>query len=143
MNVESILRSKGKTVTTVLPQATIRDAVSLLRRHAIGALVVSADGKRVDGILSERDIVHALDDHGTALLDDRVEALMTRRVVTCTPADSLEDLMAQMTERRVRHIPVLRDGALAGIVSIGDVVKHRLDEIEFEAKELRSFIAGA
>ena len=143
MNVESILRSKGKMVTVVRPQATLREAVSLLRRHAIGALVVSADGKSVDGILSERDIVHALDDHGTALLDDRVEALMTRRVVTCSPADSLEDLMAQMTERRVRHIPVLRDGSLAGIVSIGDVVKHRLDEIEFEAKELRSFIAGA
>jgi CBS domain-containing protein len=143
MNVESILRSKGKMVTVVRPQATLREAVSLLRRHAIGALVVSADGKSVDGILSERDIVHALDDHGTALLDDRVEALMTRRVVTCSPADSLEDLMAQMTERRVRHIPVLREGSLAGIVSIGDVVKHRLDEIEFEAKELRSFIAGA
>ena len=142
MNVESILRSKGKMVTVVRPQATLREAVSLLRRHAIGALVVSADGKSVDGILSERDIVHALDDHGTALLDDRVEALMTRRVVTCSPADSLEDLMAQMTERRVRHIPVLREGSLAGIVSIGDVVKHRLDEIEFEAKELRSFIAG-
>jgi CBS domain-containing protein len=143
MNVESILRSKGKMVTVVRPQATLREAVSLLRRHAIGALVVSADGKSVDGILSERDIVHALDDHGTALLDDRVEALMTRRVVTCSPTDSLEDLMAQMTERRVRHIPVLREGSLAGIVSIGDVVKHRLDEIEFEAKELRSFIAGA
>jgi CBS domain-containing protein len=142
MNVESILRSKGKMVTVVRPQATLREAVSLLRRHAIGALVVSADGKSVDGILSERDIVHALDDHGTALLDDRVEALMTRRVVTCSPTDSLEDLMAQMTERRVRHIPVLREGSLAGIVSIGDVVKHRLDEIEFEAKELRSFIAG-
>jgi CBS domain-containing protein len=143
MNVESILRNKGNAVATIRPSATIREAVSMLRRRGIGAIVVSENGSTVDGILSERDIVHALDDHGTNLLEDRVEQLMTQRVITCSPRDSLDELMAKMTERRIRHIPVLRDGALAGIVSIGDVVKHRLDEIEFEAKSLRSFIAGA
>ena len=142
MNVETILRSKGGAVTTVAPRATIRDAVALLRRERIGALVVSG-GARVEGILSERDIVHGLADRGAPLLDATVEELMTRRVFTCTPRDSVGDLMAMMTERRIRHIPVLKDGALAGIVSIGDVVKHRLDEIEYEASSLRSFIAGA
>jgi CBS domain-containing protein len=142
MNVETILRSKGGAVATVAPRATIRDAVALLRRERIGALVVSG-GARVEGILSERDIVHGLADRGAPLLDATVEELMTRRVFTCTPRDSVGDLMATMTERRIRHIPVLKDGALAGIVSIGDVVKHRLDEIEYEASSLRSFIAGA
>ena len=143
MNVEAILRNKGSTVATVQPDATVGEAVALLRRKAIGALVVSGDGRAVDGILSERDLVHALADRGAALLDLRVEQLMTHRVVTCSPRDSVGDLMAQMTERRIRHIPVLRDGALAGIVSIGDVVKARLDEMEYETSSLRSFIAGA
>jgi len=143
MNVETILRSKGSAVATVSPRATIRDAAALLRRERIGALVVSGDHARVDGILSERDIVHGLADRGAALLDATVDALMTRRVFTCTPLDSVGDLMAMMTEHRIRHIPVLRDGMLAGIVSIGDVVKHRLDEMEYETSSLRSFIAGA
>jgi CBS domain-containing protein len=143
MNVETILRSKGVAVATVAPRATIRDAAGLLRRERIGALVVSGDGTKVDGILSERDIVHGLADRGAPLLDATVEEMMTRRVFTCTPRDCVSDLMAMMTERRIRHIPVLKDGVLAGIVSIGDVVKHRLDEIEYEASSLRSFIAGA
>lgn len=143
MNVETILRNKGSAVATVSPRTTIRDAAALLRRERIGALVVSGDHARVDGILSERDIVHGLADRGTALLDVTVDELMTRRVFTCTPLDSVGDLMAMMTERRIRHIPVLRDGMLAGIVSIGDVVKHRLDEMEYETSSLRSFIAGA
>lgn len=143
MNVETILRNKGSAVATVSPRTTIRDAAALLRRERIGALVVSGDHARVDGILSERDIVHGLADRGTALLDVTVDELMTRRVFTCTPLDSVGDLMAMMTERRIRHIPVLRDGMLAGIISIGDVVKHRLDEMEYETSSLRSFIAGA
>lgn len=143
MNVETILRSKGSAVATVTPRTTIRDAAALLRRERIGALVVSGDHARVDGILSERDIVHGLADRGAALLDATVDELMTRRVFTCTPLDSVGDLMAMMTERRIRHIPVLRDGMLAGIISIGDVVKHRLDEMEYETSSLRSFIAGA
>ncbi len=143
MNVETILRSKGSAVAKISPQATIREAAALLRRERIGALVVSGDGAKLEGILSERDIVHGLADRGPTLLDTTVEELMTRRVFTCAPRDSVADLMAMMTEQRIRHIPVLRDGALAGIVSIGDVVKHRLDEMEYETSSLRSFIAGA
>src|SRR5258708_29574716 len=142
MNVENILRSKGGAVAKIAPRATIRDAAAALRRERIGAMVVSSDGARVDGILPGRDIVPGLADGGAPLLDATVEELMTRRVFTCTPRDSVGDLMAMMTERRIRHIPVLKDGVLAGIVSIGDVVKHRLDEIEDEARALRSFIAG-
>jgi CBS domain-containing protein len=143
MNVETILRNKGGAVATIAPHATIRDAAALLRRERIGALVVSNGGNKVEGILSERDIVHGLADRGAALLDVTVDALMTRRVFTCTPRDSVGDLMAMMTERRIRHIPVLTDGMLVGIISIGDVVKHRLDEMEYETSSLRSFIAGA
>jgi CBS domain-containing protein len=143
MNVETILRDKGRSVTTISPGASVGEAAALLRRTGIGALVVSRDEASVDGILSERDIVHGLADRGAALLDITVEQIMTRRVFTCSPRDSVGDLMSMMTERRIRHIPVLRDGTLAGIISIGDVVKHRLDEMEYETSSLRSFIAGA
>lgn len=143
MNVERILRGKGNKVAVVAPNATIAAAVATLKREGIGALVVSRDGATVDGILSERDIIHGLAASGTALLDAKVEQLMTRRVFTCSPRDSVAELMAEMTKRRIRHIPVLRDGALAGIVSIGDVVKARLDEMEDETTSLRSFIHGA
>ena len=143
MNVESILRAKGSRVATVPPQASIAVAVATLQREQVGALVVSRDGGSVDGILSERDIVHGLAGMGSGLLETKVEQLMTRRVFTCTPRDNIADLAAEMTQRRIRHIPVLRDGMLAGIVSIGDVVKARLDEMEYETSSLRSFIAGA
>jgi|SRR6516165_2578894 CBS domain-containing protein len=143
MNVDAILRAKGGTVTLVTPQATITEAVAVLRREGIGALVVSRDGATVDGILSERDVIHGLARLGPQLLDATVEQLMTRRVFTCTPRDSIADLMAEMTKRRIRHIPVLRDGELVGIISIGDVVKARLDEMEYETSSLRNFIAGA
>jgi CBS domain-containing protein len=140
MNVESILRGKGDRVAVVAPHATIAAASATLKRESIGALVVSRDGYAVEGIISERDVVHGLAAHGTALLEMRVDQLMTRRVFTCSPHDSVADLMAEMTRRRFRHIPVLRDGALAGIISIGDVVKARLDEMEYETNSLRSFI---
>jgi CBS domain-containing protein len=143
MNVDAILRAKGDTVTLVTPQAPIAEAVAMLRREGIGALVVSRDGATVDGILSERDIIHGLARLGPQLLEAKVEQLMTRRVFTCAPRDSIADLMAEMTKRRIRHIPVLQDGELAGIISIGDVVKARLDEMEYETSSLRSFIAGA
>jgi CBS domain-containing protein len=114
-----------------------------LRDRNIGALVVSEDGAAVDGILSERDVAYGLADHGSALLSFSVAQTMTRRVATCAPADSVADLMAKMTNRRLRHLPVVEDGRLVGIVSIGDLVKSRLDEIEEEARSLRSFIASA
>ena len=126
MNVHTILRTKGKSVVTIHPDATVERAVAVLRLSGIGALVVSDDGENVVGILSERDIVEALGRLGGDLL-----------------AVSVAELMAEMTNRRIRHFPVLDDGRLTGIVSIGDLVKNRLDEIEFEASSLRSFIAGA
>jgi CBS domain-containing protein len=143
MNVEAILAGKGRSVMTIAPEASIGDAVDLLRRKGIGALVVSSDGAAVAGILSERDIVHALAERGARLLELQVSALMTRHVFTCKPGDSIAELMAEMTERRIRHLPVVDRGALAGIVSIGDVVKNRLDEIEAEASSLRQFITSA
>jgi CBS domain-containing protein len=142
MNVETILRDKGDWVATIRPDATIADAVDMLNRERIGALVVSADGAEVAGMLSERDIVIALGRRGEDLLSRPVDEIMTRNVVTCEPGDTVGELMSEMTNRRIRHLPVVADGRLRGIVSIGDVVKNRLDEVEFEASSLRSFIAG-
>lgn len=143
MNVEFILRSKGRNVVTVGPDRKVADAVALLRRHGIGALIVSRDGAAVEGILSERDVIHTLADHGSGALDLDIAQLMSRRVITCKPEDSIADLMALMTERRIRHLPVIAEGKLAGIVSIGDVVKGRIDEVESEATSMREFIASA
>jgi CBS domain-containing protein len=143
MNVETILRTKGSAVATIRPDETVGVAVQQLIDRNIGALVVSNDGDSVDGIISERDIVHGLADHGAALLSLKVAEMMTRRVVTCELSDGVDQLMAEMTNRRIRHFPVVQDGQLRGIVSIGDVVKNRLDEVEYEARSLRSFIAGA
>jgi CBS domain-containing protein len=143
MNVHTILRNKGKSVVTIHPDATIERAVAVLRLRGIGALVVSDDGENVVGIVSERDIVEALGRYGSDLLTVSVGEVMSSPVVTCDPGDSVAELMAEMTNRRIRHFPVVEDGRLVGIVSIGDVVKSRLDEIEYEAHSLRSFIAGA
>ena len=143
MNVETILRNKGNRVATIRPGATVAQAIDTLNQERIGALVVSEDGNGVDGILSERDIVIGLAEHGADLLSRSVGDIMTRTVITCDPSDSVGTLMAEMTNRRIRHFPVVADGRLCGIVSIGDLVKSRLDEVEFEASSLRSFIAGA
>jgi CBS domain-containing protein len=143
MNVETILGTKGRAVATIRPEDTVGAAVEALVSGNIGALVASEDGEHVDGIVSERDIVHALARHGDALLALTVAEVMTRSVVTCDPTESVAELMAEMTNRRIRHLPVVQNGLLCGIVSIGDVVKNRLDEIEYEARSLRSFIAGA
>jgi CBS domain-containing protein len=142
MKVASIIKSKGTTVLTTLPGATVAAVARELTDKGIGALVVSEDGTTVLGLIAERDIVRGLADHGTKLLQLRVDALMTRSVITCRPEDSLTAVMAQMTRFRVRHIPVVQDGKLQGIVSIGDVVKHRLDDLETEANILReAFLA--
>ena len=143
MNVETILRTKGRAVTTIRPGETVSAAIDMLISRNIGALVASEYGEKVEGIISERDIVHALAHHGDRLLSLSVAEVMTRPVVTCDPAESVGELMAEMTNRRIRHLPVVQDGRLCGIVSIGDLVKNRLDEIEYEASSLRSFIAGA
>jgi CBS domain-containing protein len=142
MKVSSILKRKGASVVTVKPGAPLTSAVAELRARGIGSLVVSEDGSTVLGMLSERDIVQALPVFGGRLLDLRVSDLMTRRVVTCRPDDSITHVMSEMTEHRVRHLPVVDGGRLQGIVSIGDVVKHRLDELETETNILReAFIA--
>jgi len=143
MNVHMILRNKGKSVVTIHPDATVERAIAVLRLRGIGALVVSDDGENVVGIVSERDIVEALGRYGTELLGVSVSEVMTCPVVTCEPEDGVAELMAEMTNRRIRHFPVIEDGRLVGIVSIGDLVKSRLDEIEYEAHSMRSFIAGA
>ncbi len=141
MNVETILAGKGRDVLTIAPDAVIADAVRLLGARGVGAVVVSADGKMVTGILSERDVVHGLVEHGGALLDRRVDELMTRDVETCSGRDTDQEVLALMTERRFRHLPVVEDGVLAGIVSIGDVVKSRLDGIAGEAEAMRDYIS--
>lgn len=142
MHVESILRMKGGDVVSVGPDTGVTDAVELLRARKIGAVVVSADGRTVDGILSERDVVRALAAKGKAALDGPVSGIMTESVVTCRRADSVQSVMEQMTEGRFRHVPVIEDGALAGMISIGDVVKARLEELSAEAEQLKEFIAG-
>ncbi len=143
MDVASILRAKGSAVATAPPEATITDIAAKLKQEKIGALVVSDDGVKVLGIISERDIVRGLADHGLDLLERRADELMTAEVLTCTPNDTTGDLMAVMTKLRIRHIPVTEDGKLCGIVSIGVVVKDRLVEIEREANALRDYVAKA
>ncbi len=146
MRITEVLRLKGDEVATLSPDATVRELLALLAERRIGAVVVSTDGRHVDGIVSERDVVRRL--HGAdqeavgALLSGPLTAIMTTEVRTCEPGDRLEDLMAAMTEHRVRHIPVLVDGELAGLVSIGDVVKHRLAEVQAERDQLTAYITG-
>ncbi len=141
MNVKTIIGNKGREVVTATGSDKISKVAATLRTNGIGALVISNDGIRVDGIVSERDIVHGLVEHGASLLDREISLVMTRDVITCTPEESVEDLMAKMSDRRIRHLPCVENGKLCGIVSIGDVVKHRLGEIEAEAEALRAYIA--
>jgi CBS domain-containing protein len=142
MQVMQILKDKGSDVITMPADALVADAVRTLNEQRIGSIVITNRRGDIDGILSERDIVHALAERGPTLLDARAADLMTRHVFTCTPETSLEELMRQMTRRRIRHLPVLEDGRLCGIISIGDVVKHRLMELETEATTLREYIGG-
>ena len=145
MKVREILGAKGRGVITIRPDATISTAVHRLALERIGALVVSEDGARIAGILSERDIIAGLAREGADLLSTarHVADLMTHNVVTCGPDDLVKGLMAEMTRRRIRHIPVVENGRLAGIVSIGDVVKSRLGEVELEATVLREAYIAA
>lgn len=137
MKVEDILRTKGAQVETIRPDAKVLIAVHRMRMQNVGALVVSRDGVRVDGVLSERDVVRGLTNHGADLLEMGVVAVMSRAVPVCAPGDSLTSVMSQMTRTRNRHVPVVDDGRLCGIVSVGDVVKHRLEEMELETSVLR------
>ncbi|WP_370325476.1 CBS domain-containing protein [Euzebya sp.] len=141
--VETIIARKGGAVVTVPPAATLGRAAALLAEHNIGALVVSADGDRVDGILSERDIVRrfAADD-GVATSSVAVSSAMTADVHSVEPTATVDELMETMTNRRIRHVPVVDGGRLVGIISIGDVVKNRMDELETERASLQQYVTG-
>ena len=143
MTVKAILSRKGGDVVTIAPAAQLADAVKLLAERRIGAIVVTGPGERVAGILSERDIVRVLAERGPAVLDEQVGGIMTRNVVTCTSAETVTDIMERMTARRFRHLPVVEQNKLIGIISIGDVVKRRVEEIEGESNALREYIATA
>jgi CBS domain-containing protein len=140
MHISNLLSAKGSSVATISPDATVATAVEELRRLGIGALVVSTDQQHIEGIVSERDIVRALADRTYNLLEEPVSSLMSRTVTTCSPDDDIESLMSTMTDRRIRHVPVVSGGVLCGIVSIGDVVKNRIGELEKDRDELVDYI---
>ena len=143
MNVKTILSRKGSSVTTIEPTATLGAAIESLTRHRIGALVVLGADRRMIGILSERDIVRALAECGADALTQPLAQVMTRKVATCSESDTVIAIMEQMTASKFRHVPVLERDQLVGIVSIGDVVKHRLEEMEHESAALRDYIQTA
>lgn len=143
MTVTAILKQKGSTaVTTIRPDATLSECVRLLSQHRIGALVVSADGARVEGIISERDVVRVLAEHGPAGLQKPIAGVMTVGVETCRESDVALDLLGRMTKGRFRHMPVVSEGRLTAFISIGDVVKFRLSEIEMEKAALEDMVKG-
>jgi CBS domain-containing protein len=143
MTVKAILSTKGSDVTTIEPTATLVDAVALLAARRIGAVVVTGAERRVIGILSERDIVRTLAERGERALTETVADSMTRKVVTCGEAETISEIMEQMTAGKFRHVPVIDQGQLVGIISIGDVVKWRLEEMERESAALRDYIRTA
>ena len=140
MRIGDVLRAKPhREVVTIAPGAGVRELVAALAEHNVGALVVSSDGATVEGIVSERDVVRHLHSDGT-VVNNTVAGIMTPGVVTCEEDTTVETLMRTMTERRVRHVPVIHGGVLVGIISIGDVVKHRIDQLEFERDQLDSYV---
>ena len=143
MRISEVIRHKGDTVTTITPQASVQELLDTLAEHNIGAVIVSADGKTIDGIVSERDVVRKLHENGATLLGEPVLTIMTQDVHTCSLDTHVDDLMRLMTEQRIRHVPIVVDGQLAGIVSIGDVVKNRIDELEVERRHLVDYISTA
>jgi CBS domain-containing protein len=143
MTVKTILAAKGGEVVTIEPSTPLSAAAKRLAERRIGALVVTGADRRVVGILSERDIVQELAAHGAAALDTPLADVMTRKVVTCSPSDTVSTLMERMTQGKFRHLPVVEQGKLIGIISIGDVVKHRLEQMEREQSALRDYIQTA
>jgi CBS domain-containing protein len=140
MRINDVLKGKARQdVVTIRPDATVRELVTLLAQHNVGALIVSADGSSVDGIVSERDVVRRLNED-EAVLGGPVATIMTTNVQSCEGTALVTELMQLMTEHRIRHVPVLTEGRLTGIISIGDVVKHRIDELEFERDQLDHYV---
>ncbi|ARQ01246.1 CBS domain-containing protein [Pseudorhodoplanes sinuspersici] len=143
MTVKTILSQKGSDVATIAPTANVADAIKILCERKIGALVITGAGGRIIGIVSERDIVRMFGAHGAAALDMPLTEVMTRKVVTCEPADKMPEIMELMTTGKFRHLPVLEEDRLVGIISIGDVVKMRLAQLEHEQDALRDYIQTA
>ncbi|MDQ4085807.1 MAG: CBS domain-containing protein [Actinomycetota bacterium] len=142
MRISDVLRAKGGQVVTVEPDITVRELVSVLAEHNIGAVVVASDTANLQGIVSERDVVRRLA-AGPEVLEQPVESIMTSEVHSCEPQESVDSLMRLMTEQRIRHVPVMAEGQLTGIISIGDVVKSRIGELEFERDQLSSYVSHA
>ncbi len=143
MSVSHILKLKGRDVITVLPSATVKDVAEVLAGKRIGAVIVSSGGGKITGIVSERDIVRAVATAGAAALTKPASSVMSANVKTCKEDDSETELMALMTQHRIRHLPVAVNGKLAGMISIGDVVKFRIEEIERDAADMKAYIAGS
>jgi CBS domain-containing protein len=142
VRISTLLADKGSAVATIRGDATVADAVWELSRHHVGALVVSTDGQTIDGIVSERDVVRAMSARGEGIVHELVSSIMSSTVTTCSPGDETESLMRTMTDRRIRHVPVTDGGRLCGIVSIGDVVKDRIEELEKNRSELIEYITA-
>ena len=143
MQVSDIIKTKGARVLTVRPEEAVSTFIKRIKLEKVGAMVVSSDGVSPEGLITERDIVHGLAQHGAELLAMQVREVMSRRVLTCAPGDSIKDVMIKMTQGRTRHLPVMEGGRLAGMISIGDVVKSRLENAELEANVLRDYITAA
>jgi CBS domain-containing protein len=141
MNVAAILKAKGRAVATARPDATVLDIVQRLNAKKIGAIVVVGDNGQVAGIISERDVIRIIAEAGISGLQSPVSEVMTRAVVSCHEASALDELMEMMTKGRFRHLPVIDDGALVGIISIGDVVKHHVAEVEMEVSAMKNYLA--
>ncbi|GAB3374257.1 CBS domain-containing protein [Amycolatopsis echigonensis] len=141
MRIADLLQRKGATVATVSPGTTVSELLAGLARHNVGAMVVVDAEGGIAGIVSERDVVRQLNDHGPSILDGPVADIMTTMVASCTPDDPVDQLSVVMTERRIRHVPVLDGGRLAGIVSIGDVVKIRMEQLEQSQEQLEAYIS--
>ncbi len=152
MSIKHVLQSKGSFVATIRPDATLTELVDVLAEHRIGAMVVSEDGTHIDGIVSERDFIRAFHSHDglpsfrasklVHLDQAHVRDIMTAKVRTCTPETDIDEVMALMTSSRIRHLPVVEDGALVGIVSIGDIVKARISHLEWERSALVDYVTG-
>ncbi|MQY22108.1 CBS domain-containing protein [Nocardia macrotermitis] len=142
MRISEVLRKKGSEVVTIGPEVTVRELLAVLAEHNVGAVVVSGDGLSLDGIVSERDVVRQLHRMGAELLGRPVADIMTMIVHTCSPEDRVESLRSTMTEHRIRHLPVVAHGRMVGIVSIGDVVKNAISELETEREHLEQYLQG-
>lgn len=141
MRIADLLRKKGSAVATVTPETTVTALLAGLAENNVGAMVVVAPDGSIAGIVSERDVVRRLNEHGPGLLNGPVSEIMTKLVASCGPEDSVDQLSVLMTERRIRHVPVLVDGRLAGIISIGDVVKNRMEQLEKSQEQLEAYIS--